>query len=386
MKWPLEIRTQPIAFRLRLWHKLYRQLPRFALDLPTRASVVMATVIPCLLYGCEVRTFTAAQLRRYQTFVNRIVFGLLGQRRMTMSEDHVTLADLRARLGWDTVSVWIRQRKLQFLAHVARAPQPNLAALALTAWLVPDSWTKCKGKKTLRSEYKSLLMGVRPYVQAEVQGEAVTAAATRWQSEWMEVAGRCGGMLWAQGVRAWLRQQRAIDSELCWERNHAPGGLLDQRHQRAVARNEAMMSAVYLEASDSYSCSHCGYVAKRRSMLKHVLPCSRLPQHLRERAKQQREQRISRMVASSSTTFSGALSSSAQVGGRVEPSAVVPRAASSSQSVQAWNRVSCQVRGVESELTSPLRKGRVRADGRIELESTDVEQVWWRCGHAGCDF
>ncbi len=98
---------QRIRKATRLWQKLFSQVQRLNLDRKHCGMLAKATVLACLLFGAACRTFTAKQIRDYQTLMNRVAMGLCAQRRRTMHDDQVTLQDLRKTLHLDTVSVSI---------------------------------------------------------------------------------------------------------------------------------------------------------------------------------------------------------------------------------------------------------------------------------------
>eukprot|EP00972_Heterocapsa_arctica_P000807 113349-Heterocapsa_arctica.AAC.1 len=52
-----------LAAAQKLWGKVYSQLPRLGLSLLTQGKLIKATVFACLLYGCEVRSFTSKQIQ-----------------------------------------------------------------------------------------------------------------------------------------------------------------------------------------------------------------------------------------------------------------------------------------------------------------------------------
>ena len=110
----------------RIWHKPHPQLQRLGLTPKQKGAEVSSTVINCLPYGCERRTFTGRQLNRYQTFANRITFALCSQRRSAMQDDQLTLADLRKKCGLVFLRRLIEMRQLQYLGHLARLPDERL--------------------------------------------------------------------------------------------------------------------------------------------------------------------------------------------------------------------------------------------------------------------
>ena len=112
----------------------------------------------CLLYVCERRTFSGRQLSKYQTFLNRIAFSIGSQRRRTMSEDQLTLADLRNRCGLDPLRHIIDTRQLQYLGHLSRLDDDRVERRPSYMPLWPEgAGTGIKTGPTLRQQYWRLL-------------------------------------------------------------------------------------------------------------------------------------------------------------------------------------------------------------------------------------
>ena len=99
-----------------VWKKVFRQLPRLDLSMRVSGRVVESTVIACLLYGSEVRCFTAEEVRSYQVFVNRIVRHITwrpGAGGMRWMEGRATMADLWAMAGLKPISEYILEKHLR---------------------------------------------------------------------------------------------------------------------------------------------------------------------------------------------------------------------------------------------------------------------------------
>ena len=251
-----------------MWRKVYSQLPRLGLPVTTQCRLVRATVVACLLYGCEVRTFDGKQFRQYQTFLNTITFGLLKQRRRTMSEDKLTMSDLRAKLGLDTVRTMIGYRTLCFLGHTARKPTANIERQMLFATLVPErNWPAQKRGHQLRHRYWQLLKQL---------GALSSEDPTSWHTTWFATAQAHEGRTWHDLVLQWLKQQRANDSQDSWALRHAPGGKRDKQLHAAQERARAL-HGILPGDNGKYKCPHCNVEMILRSMKLHVGPCSRLP-------------------------------------------------------------------------------------------------------------
>lgn len=107
----------------RIWRKLCRQLLRYQLSAGMCGRIVATTVIPCLLYGSEARSFTYEDMRRYQVFINKIVRHITWRPStggMLKMEGHRTIIDLNNLCGLRTVREYILHRQLGYIGHVAR--------------------------------------------------------------------------------------------------------------------------------------------------------------------------------------------------------------------------------------------------------------------------
>ena len=188
-----------------LWRKVYAQLPRLGLSPSVQARLAQATVVASLLYGCETRPCSAREIRKYQTVLNTVSFGLLRQRRRTMQADKRTMSDLRKTLKMDTVFNMIGARALRFLGHIARKPDTAMEKQILFAWLLPEA-TKPAFKRghQLRHHYWKLLTQLRV-----VLGEDVNI----WSQKWIDVAQEDEGRTWYKAVTQWQKAQRDKDAE-----------------------------------------------------------------------------------------------------------------------------------------------------------------------------
>lgn len=101
-----------LAKASQIWRKIHAQLPRLGISLTVQSQLVQATVFASLLYGCESRPYSRADLKQFQTFANRVTFGLTKQRRRDMQTQQVTLSDLRRRLNLPTIKTMIGKKKV----------------------------------------------------------------------------------------------------------------------------------------------------------------------------------------------------------------------------------------------------------------------------------
>ena len=262
-----------------LWKKVYSQLPRLGLGLSVQSKLVQATVLASLLYGCETRPFSQADIRKYQVFQNRMVFGLTRQRKRNMQTDQVTLSDLRQQLGLPTVAALIGRRKLTFLGHIMRKPSDAIERKIIFSWLQPEnSLPAHKRGHQLRHQFWKLLEEVR-LLTAE--------PSNTWDTRWIVLATEYEGTTWQKLVRQWFEKQLQADLADRWLVRHQPGGVIDQRTLRAQERAEAIHGALP-GSQGKYRCPHCQEEMFLRSLKKHILPCSKLPPDQRAILQQRR--------------------------------------------------------------------------------------------------
>ena len=55
----------------KVWFRIRAQLARLPLSLKSKGRIFEAAVLGSLLYACEVRTFSAAQMRKFQSFTDK---------------------------------------------------------------------------------------------------------------------------------------------------------------------------------------------------------------------------------------------------------------------------------------------------------------------------
>eukprot|EP00972_Heterocapsa_arctica_P046303 6830581-Heterocapsa_arctica.AAC.1 len=55
-----------------------------------------------------------------------------------MPDHHVTMADLRLKVGFLDINTMIGHRQLCHLGHLARKPEQSMERMALWCWLKPD--------------------------------------------------------------------------------------------------------------------------------------------------------------------------------------------------------------------------------------------------------
>ena len=212
----------------KLWHKLHPQLQRLGLSSKHKGQLVQSTVVNCLLYGCERRSFSGKQLSRYQTFLSRITFNICQQRRKTMSEDQLTLADLRKKCGLVPVRHLVETRQLQYLGHLARLDEHRIERRILHATLWPEGHEPgIKTGPTLRQQYWRLLK--------QLLGEEA--------SQWMTLAAQQDGIVWRQKMAVWHKQWAQKETQFEWRNKHSAEGLAAIRKAAAAARAEAATGA-----------------------------------------------------------------------------------------------------------------------------------------------
>lgn len=265
--------------------KVYSQLPRLGISLKVQSQLVQATVFASLLYGCETRPYSRADLRAYQVFQNKITFGLTRQRRKTMQDKKLTLSDLRQSLHMPTIQTMIGKRKIDFLGHLARKPPESLERKILFSYLTPENEQPAhKRGHTLRYQYWNLLEEIRKLADFESQN---------WSTKWLDLAAEADGITWRTLRKKWWQHQIKKDNEDTWAIRHAPGGTRDQKLAKAQARAEAAYGATP-GPNGLYTCPHCGVSMLLRSLKKHILPCKNLPDDQRALLQARRDQRAAK--------------------------------------------------------------------------------------------
>eukprot|EP00435_Cladocopium_sp_Y103_P008934 s3945_g2.t1 len=263
-----------LAAAQRLWNKLHPQLQRLGLTPKAKGMLIQSTVLNCLLYGCERRSFSGRQLVKYQTFLNRVTFSICSQRRRTMSEDQVTLADLRVKCGLLPVRHVIETRQLQYLGHLARLDSDRIERRILHATLWPEGDEKgIKTGPTLRQTYWKLLK--------QMLGDQA--------GDWMRIACQQDGVVWRKLLAAWDKTWAQNEKKYEWKQKHSAEGLSAIRRAAAAARAEAATGAT-LGPDGLYTCPHegCGLALTLRAMRMHVSSCASLSVDIRQRRAQQR--------------------------------------------------------------------------------------------------
>ena len=133
----------------RVWFKIHRQLGRLGFSQRERYRVVAATVEASLFYASETRPFNtlASEMAEYQRFLNRCLRHAEYQRflnrcrgvclseqfKMRDMKGHITMQDLRKRVGQHTVSTALDLRKLGYLGHMGRYAPIGWSASSLSA-------------------------------------------------------------------------------------------------------------------------------------------------------------------------------------------------------------------------------------------------------------
>lgn len=274
-----------LAKASQIWCKVYSQLPRLGISLKVQSQLVQATVFASLLYGCETRPYSRADLRTYQVFQNKITFGLTRQRRKTMQDQKLTLSDLRQSLHMPTIQTMIGKRKIDFLGHLARKPPESLERKVLFSYLIPENEQPAhKRGHTLRYQYWNLLEEIRKLADFESQN---------WSTKWPDLAAEADGITWRTLRKKWWQHQIKKDNEDTWAIRHAPGGARDQKLAKAQARAEAAYGATP-GPNGLYTCPHCGVSMLLRSLKKHILPCKNLPDDQRALLQARRDHRAAK--------------------------------------------------------------------------------------------
>ncbi|CAE7804967.1 FCPA [Symbiodinium sp. CCMP2592] len=278
-----------LAAASKLWGKLSRQLGRLGLTVKDKGVVVKATVVNCFLFGCQRRTFSSRQLADYQQLLNRITFAICSQYRRTMSDDQVTLADLRKKCGLLPVRHMIEYRQLQYLGHLARLPESRLERQFLWAAMWPESELKSFRTGTLlRHTYWRVLQQVLAFSDL---------SKDQWASSWTNLAVKQDGTVWRGLLKRWHQAKMQKESGYEWKNKHSAEGLTAARRAAAAERARFSTGAL-LQPTGKYLCPHpeCGVQMHLRSFRLHIPACAKLTEAARRTRAVQREQRERRVA------------------------------------------------------------------------------------------
>ena len=172
---------------------------------------------------------TNFEIPNYQTFLNRITFSICSQRRRTMSEDQLTLVDLRKKCGLFPIRHLIEMRQLQYLGHLARLDKHRFERQVLHATLWPEAHEPgIKTGPTLRQQYWKLLK------------QLLDTDAPNW----MNVAQQQDGMVWRHRLSMWHQQWSTKETQFEWKHKHSADGLAARRREASAARAQATTGAV----------------------------------------------------------------------------------------------------------------------------------------------
>jgi hypothetical protein len=272
----------------KIWGRMFRQLRRLKLDQKHMGMVLRATVESSLLFGMEARAVHSEDIRSLQKFMNTVVMGATGTRRRDMHDAHLTLQDLRKRLGMDRVGICITWRQMRWLGHVARLPPERLERQVLQAGLLPE----CTLPRCAQGAPRPTIRGMFwKHVQSLL---ALTDVPKHeWPTRWWQVA--ADKPQWEKLMRRWRSAARRDAAQDEWEQRHAPGGPRDLRQQRQAARVESVAGIEVVEGVGQ--CPHCAHAFPARALLYHVSSCARLTPEQRVLSHRRREQRARRQQA-----------------------------------------------------------------------------------------
>eukprot|EP00971_Amphidinium_carterae_P037773 742873-Amphidinium_carterae.1 len=116
-------------------------MPRLRLSLKCKGIAVRATVLASLLYNTEARALLYADIDAMRKFLNRVIRGVVWRPSMggtRAMEGKYTMTDFRLQLGLDDIEVYLVQRQLSYIGHLARYSPQRLEFLCLGAAL-PES-------------------------------------------------------------------------------------------------------------------------------------------------------------------------------------------------------------------------------------------------------
>ena len=293
-----------------LWSRLYKQVNRLGLPLKTLGCLYTSVVLGSLLYGCECRAFTKKQIATYQTWCNKHVFGLLGQKRLDMHTEQKTMSDLRKKLGILPISTTIGIRRLRLLHRMASLPQDRLERKALFWWIDSEHDMPLKrrvGSITVRGQMWELLDEMRGFT-------GLTPIA--WQHGWLDIAQN--KLKWRKLSGSWLRMKAKVEQADEWSNRHAVGGSAERRVTKDQAR-KLFQAGISLNVNGLVNCTHCNGEFRPNAVFQHVVTCAQLTTAERVTAKRNRDRRTRKMVIPLGASASSSAASAAPVVPSVVP-------------------------------------------------------------------
>jgi hypothetical protein len=109
-----------------------------------------ATIVNILLWGYELLTLRAADLKKLEVFHHKGIQHVLIMSRLKQATERLTNCSLQKRLdGVATIQETIKERRLNWLGNVARQLDLNIPKKLLTAW-TSRLRNNCGQKLTLR--------------------------------------------------------------------------------------------------------------------------------------------------------------------------------------------------------------------------------------------
>lgn len=230
--------------------------------------VVKSTVIAGLLYGCECRTFSVVEVRRYQRFLNSIArylcFKKLGGLRDM--EGCPTMAELHKSLGWPTVAEMILARQLQYLGHLGRYDDGRPEIMILRASL-SQLYTFEQTPKASIFMWSRLRAQIVMVLRA---AEGPTEAADL-DHEWRQLAaatsesGCTRDSRWMEVCAAILKQHRGQATAECWAERHAEHERLPEHHFVSWDPDSSLPLR---------RCGHCDIVLPVEYIGRHITACA----------------------------------------------------------------------------------------------------------------
>lgn len=167
--------------------------------------VFKATVVASLLYGCEVRWFSTAQIHQYQVFLNRCVRGLVmgPDRTIRGMRGKETQTDLRLELDMDLVATTIAARTVGYVGHVARMPPNRWEVWLLSGWLEPESGGPGRVGGAATEQWGRQ---VRRWMQEieDLDGRGLG---------WWDLAREDHGARWKELILQWVEKRRQEDNK-----------------------------------------------------------------------------------------------------------------------------------------------------------------------------
>ena len=134
------------------WAKIKSQLKGSRLSKKCQARVTQACAESALLFDCQVRTWQAGEIKKLQSFVDRMYRYIWSNKTkpplIQMQEVGKNMQDIRTELGIKSIRWKIEKRCLERLGHIMRMEDDRIVKAVTLGWMESlESVEKVPGKK-----------------------------------------------------------------------------------------------------------------------------------------------------------------------------------------------------------------------------------------------